>query len=297
MVPEMNLELDLGFDSMERVEMLASLEQRLSLRLPEEFGAEIYTLRDLIVGLQKQAAASSKCETSVRQSWDEILSAESLRRAGEDQVRFTGFLVNTFRYLVLRLAYLVFRIFLGMEVRGRDNLPNNGSFLICPNHQSFLDPFILLTALPYRVFSRLFFVGASEYFENWFMRFIAAISNIFPVDPDANLLRSMKVGAMGLRAGHALCIFPEGARTIDGDLMEFKKGAAILSRGVGVPMIPVGIQGAYEVWARDSNRIRLHKVQISFGKPLEPSTGTNSYEKDTERLKAAVAELAKSSTF
>jgi long-chain acyl-CoA synthetase len=289
--PDMNLELDLGFDSMERVELLASLEQRLGIRLPEDIAAEIYTLRDLISRLESRSGERTGGEPASKQSWDEILRAESLSRAGEVEVRFTGPLVSAFRYLVLRFAYLVFRIFFGLEIDGRENLPKEGSFLICPNHLSFLDPFVLLAALPYRVFSKLFFVGASEYFENAFMRFIARIANIFPVDPDANLLRSMKVGAMGLRAGYALCIFPEGSRSIDGGLLEFKKGAAILSRGVRVPMVPVGIRGTYEAWPRDSNRIRLHKIRIAFGDPIEPSTQADSYDRDTRRLKDAVAKL------
>jgi long-chain acyl-CoA synthetase len=291
--PEMNLELDLGFDSMERVEFLASLEQSLGIELPEQFGAEIYSLRDLIMGLEEQTSIGTSAGPAARQSWDEILSAESLSRAGDGEVRFTGPLVSTFRYALLRLAFVAFRTLLGMEIHGRENLPKQGSFLICPNHMSYLDPFVLLTALPFRVFCKLFFVGASEYFETWFMRLIAKISNIFPVDPDSNLLRSMKFGARGLRAGHVLCIFPEGARSIDGEVMEFKKGAAILSRGVGVPMIPVGIQGTYEVWPRDSQRFRLHKVKIHFGEPLQPSLEADSYDQDTQRLRASVAELAK----
>jgi len=290
---EMNLELDLSFDSMERVELLASLEQRLELELPGDFGAGIYTIRDLILGLEEKAGSRTIGGPIPRQGWDEILSAEALSRAGAEEVRFTGSLVSTLRYLALRPAFLMFRVFLGMEVHGRENLPARGSFLICPNHLSYLDPFVLLTALPFRIFSRLFFVGASEYFETWFMRLIAKISNIFPVDPDANLLRSMRMGAMGLNAGHVLCIFPEGARSLDGELMEFKKGAAILSSGVGVPMIPVGIQGTYEVWARDSRRIRRHKVKIIFGEPIEPSPEADSCDIDTQRLKAAVAELVK----
>ena len=65
----MNLELDLGFDSMERVELLASLEQRLSLELPDEFGVEIFTVRDLISRLAEQTGAESASGAASRQSW------------------------------------------------------------------------------------------------------------------------------------------------------------------------------------------------------------------------------------
>ena len=73
--PNMNLELDLGFDSMERIELLASLEQVLNLQLPEDFGAEIHTVRDLITGLEQQAGIVPIAGTAARQSWKTILVA------------------------------------------------------------------------------------------------------------------------------------------------------------------------------------------------------------------------------
>ncbi len=105
------------------------------------------------------------------------------------------------------------------------------------------------------------------------MRVVAWVANIIPVDPDANLLRAMKVGAYGLRTGRILCIFPEGARSFDGHLGEFKKGAAILASEIGAPMIPTAIRGTYEVWQRDSRRIHLHKVKVVFGTPLQTGAG------------------------
>jgi 1-acyl-sn-glycerol-3-phosphate acyltransferase len=125
------------------------------------------------------------------------------------------------------------------------------------------------------------------------MRIFARPANIIPVDPDAHLLRAMKAGAMGLRAGCILCIFPEGGRSFDGRLQAFKKGASILSRELSVPIVPVGIEGAHEVWPRDSLRIRPHKVTVRFGEPLFPSPdgGADPYREDTDRLREAVERL------
>jgi len=124
------------------------------------------------------------------------------------------------------------------------------------------------------------------------MKFLARLANIVPVDPDAHLLAAMKLGAWGLRQGRVLCIFPEGSRTYDGELMEFKKGAAILAREVGAPIVPVGLRGLHQVWPRDARRIRLHKIRVAFGPPLAPSHEAEpAYDADTERLRAAVARL------
>jgi long-chain acyl-CoA synthetase len=228
----MNLELDLGFDSLERVELLASLEQSLNLRLPEDFGAEIYTVRDLIKRLQGQAV-NAAAPASARQSWNEILSENLLKEAGEWHVRFSGAMLTLLKHAGLKLLYFIFRIFLRLEVRGLENLPVRGPYLICPNHLSYMDPLVVMSVLPYRVFKKVFFVGASEYFTSWPMKFLARLANIVPVDPDAHLLRAMKVGAYGLRQGRILCIFPEGARSFDGELKEFKKGGGDSVPGSG----------------------------------------------------------------
>ena len=125
------------------------------------------------------------------------------------------------------------------------------------------------------------------------MRLVAHLTNVISVDPDAHLLRAMKAGAAGLRHGLILGIFPEGGRSFDGELQAFKKGAAILSRELSVPVIPTAIRGTHKVWPRDSVRIRPHRVSIEFGEPLFPSRSdaADPYQTDTERLRKAVAAL------
>ena len=291
--PDMNLELDLGFDSMERVELLASLEQILNVQLPEDFGTEVFTVRDLIVRLEQQAGVITRTGTPSRQSWKTILSEETQ----DDEtvpLYLSGAAVSLFKHVCLRMIYyILFRTLLRMETRGLERLPDRGPYLICPNHQSYLDAFVLVSTLPYHIFRRMFFVGYSVIFDSWFMKLMARLMNIVPVDPDAHLLQAMKAGAYGLRKGRILCIFPEGGRSFDGELQQFKKGAAILSRELSVPIIPVGIQGTYEVWPRDSRRIHPHKVKIRFGESIHPSPGNDGdpYQADTDRVRNAVASL------
>jgi len=289
---EMNLELDLGFDSMERVELLASLEQSLNISLPEDFGAEFLTVRELIAGLELEAGGGSGSSSTARQSWKNILSQEALEEDGEWHVKLSGTALSLFKYLGLRVVYVLSRLFLQLEARGLQNLPGEGPFLICPNHLSYVDPFIIMCVLPYRIFKKVFFVGDSEYFKSRFMKLLARMANIVPVDPDVHLLRAMKAGAFGLYRKRILCIFPEGARSFDGELKEFKKGAAILAREIGVPFVPVALHGTYEVWRRDSWRIRPHKVILNFGAPISAGRdGKDPYRADTEVLRSTVASL------
>ncbi len=290
----MNLELDLGFDSMERVELLTSLEQTLNLNLPEDFGAEIFTVRELIFRLEQLTGVTSGSRVASRQSWKSILSEESLEQEEAMQVRFAGSALSLFKFVCLRLVYyLLFRTFLRLKTNGLEHLPKNGPFLICPNHLSYIDPFVVFSTLPYRSFSKVFFVGYSQFFSGWLMKLLAKLANIIPVDPDAHLLRAMKAGAYGLRKGYILCIFPEGGRSFDGSLQEFKKGAAILANEMAVPMVPVAIQGTYEVWPRDSWRIRPHKVKVTYGKTITPglTSEIDPYQADTDTLHNAVSQL------
>jgi long-chain acyl-CoA synthetase len=289
---DMNLELDLGFDSMERVEMLASLEQSLNLRLPEDFGAEVFTVRDLITRLERMASGGGAAGAA-RENWSTILAPQALAQEADWQVRFAGNAATLVKFIGLKVLFVLLKIFCRLEVRGHKNLPDAGAFVLCPNHASYIDPFVVISVLPYRMFRRVFFVGASEFFTTWYMKILGRLANIVPVDPDGHLLRAMKVGAWGLQQGRILCIFPEGLRSFDGELKEFKKGAAILSLEVGVPIVPVGLNGTFEVWPRDTLRIRPHKLRLIFGAPMEPPDrdGAPSYQAVTDRLRNEVARL------
>ena len=290
--PDMNLELDLGFDSMERVEMLASLEQSLNLQLPEDFGTEIFTVRDLITRLE-QMASGGLAAGAARESWSSILAPQALAQEADWQVKFAGTAATLVKFIGLKVLFALLKLLCRLEVRGRKNLPDVGPFMLCPNHASYIDPFVVISALPYRMFKRVFFVGASEFFTTWYMKILGSLANIVPVDPDGHLLRAMKVGAWGLQQGRILCIFPEGLRSFDGELKEFKKGAAILSLEVGVPIVPVGLNGTFEVWPRDTLRIKPHKVKLTFGAPMEPPDRDSGmpYQAVTDRLRNEVARL------
>ena len=175
-----------------------------------------------------------------------------------------------------------------------------GGLLALPESSELHGSLVVMSALPYQTFRRVFFVGYSEYFKSLLMKGVARLSNIVPVDPDAHLLRAMRLGAGGLHDGRVLCIFPEGARSFDGELLEFKKGASILAHEVGVPIVPVAIHGTHQVWPRDSMRIRLHKVRLTFG-PLIAETvprsaaaskkTEDSYQATTDLLRESVAEM------
>jgi long-chain acyl-CoA synthetase len=174
-------------------------------------------------------------------------------------------------YVVFKSFNLFAKIFFSLEVSGKENLESiKRPYLVCPNHQSYLDPFIVSSEFSLENFRNSFAVGASQFFENRFMKWLAGFLNTVPIDADTQLLKAMKAGAIGLRHGKIFNIFPEGARAFDGELHEFKKGAAILAIELDVPIVPVALDGFYKVWGRSSGKINFAKVKIRFGEPIYP---------------------------
>ena len=271
--PNANLELDLGLDSIERVELLTNLELLFGTRCPEEAAKSSYTVRQLIDALRSQKDHSAAVDTS-GDTWQKLLSD-----LPEDDPVFAELLKSHPVFLaaivvVLKIWRACVWSFLGFRVTGLENIPKQGPFLLCPNHQSYLDPFLLVSALPLRTIRDLFFVGASEYFATPFRQHFARLMHVAPIDPDTRLVRAMQAGAFGLRHGRILVLFPEGERSIDGEVKTFRKGTAILSLLLQTPIIPAAFDGVFDVWPR--NRAfrwsallpwKRTKVTLRFGAP------------------------------
>jgi long-chain acyl-CoA synthetase len=197
--------------------------------------------------------------------------------------------------MVSRLIQVIALDRFDLHVSGIEKLPSNGAFIISSNHQSYLDPPILASVLPPKLFDKVFAVGTSEIFGKGFMLRLARSLRIVVVDPDANLIPAMRAGAFGLRQGRPLILYPEGERSIDGTPKIFKKGAAILSIHMQVPIMPVAIEGFYEAWPRNKPFQRFTPLKIVFGDPIFPPPESEAseaaYEKLTSDLKARVVEM------
>ena len=301
--PDANLELDLGLDSMERVELLTALEQHAGAEIPEDEQQQLYTVRALAESVLAHAKEGSGRDAPA--SWAALLSPRSAGQAAFRQWLQPHWLVPAVVYFALRGLRLLLRPGLDVAVSGVAHFPERGPYLICPNHQSYLDPFFLVAALPFRVARQAFFVGATEYFETPLTRWLARQVNLVPVDPDAALVSAMQAGAAGLREGRVLVLFPEGERSIDGAVRTFKKGAAILAHHLQVPIVPVAISGLFEVWPRNRPlnwRALLpgagSKAKVTIGAAIAPEAAAPAepaYDALTARLRGAVSGMVDAS--
>lgn len=297
--PDANLELDLGLDSMERVELLTELEQRFETKVPQRAASQIFTVRQLVDALAGGAKGSPTQEPApqepLRQSWPVILRDVPARTDPD-----VSALLKPRRLaapVLFGLGRIAGPMIARVRVSGLEHLPAHGPYILCPNHQSYIDPFLICSVLPFRVFKNMFYVGAVEYFESAVTRWFARTANILPVDPDSNLVPAMQAGAFGLSHGKVLVLFPEGERSIDGTVKRFKKGAPILAQHLHVPIVPVAIKGVFEIWPRNRgiNWSAVwpwsgHHVSIVFGAPMLFAE-TADYADTATRLRDCVDEM------
>ena len=292
--PGDNLELDLGLDSMRRVELLVAVEQELGGDVEESQLAGIYTVRELLDAVIASAASGKQASKQQFAGWSAVLQEDPIDPAVLAICKHR-FFTDRLIYLLSRLIKLTWRVRSCIDVQGLENLPREGAYLLCSNHQSFLDPVILLAVLPLRSIQRMFAVGTSEIFGSGFMLRVARIMRTVVVDPDANLIPAMRAGAYGLRHGLALVLYPEGERSIDGTPKTFKKGASILSIHLQVPIVPVAVDGIYDSWPRGKPFQKFAPIKIKIGQPMMPppeaEASEEAYAKFTAALKARVVEM------
>jgi long-chain acyl-CoA synthetase len=306
--PGMNLEIDLGLDSLARAETFAALENAFSTEFNGDEATTALTVAD-VIDLVKKHGGSNDSEISVDFDWAKIV--ENAEAANVPEIipilRKRPFF-GPFAWFVYKCFNLFCRILFRLNVEGLENLrsmraDSDCAFLVCPNHQSFLDPFVVCSTYSLEYFRDTFHVGASEFWEGGFMTWVARLLHVVPVNPDTELMRAMRAGAAGLKNGKILHIYPEGERGFDGELHEFKKGAAILATELDMPIVPVALDGLYKVWPRRSWRIRIAKVKVRFGQPFyakevlprspiaNGSVPADKYTDVTEHLKRTIAEM------
>lgn len=138
-----------------------------------------------------------------------------------------------------------------------------GGMMFVANHQSFLDPMLVGQAVP----RSMSYLARSTLFDVPVFGSIIRGVNAHPVRRGAADARALKTVIRLLRAGESVLMFPEGTRTRDGELGEFKPGAAAIAIRCGVPVLPVAIEGSYECWPRTQALPRPARAAVAYGVP------------------------------
>lgn len=165
------------------------------------------------------------------------------------------------RHLLRGAFYPFFRT----EFHGLENIPSTGPVILTPNHIAYLDPFWIGCGVP----RPIHFMTWGAVFKIPVFRPILWFFQCFPVEIETGIDKSaLKTAQKILAAGEVLMIFPEGGRCVSGTVDPFKAGAFRLAIRLKVPVVPVTLAGAHEVWPLQQKLPRPGKLRVYFHPPM-----------------------------
>jgi 1-acyl-sn-glycerol-3-phosphate acyltransferase len=159
------------------------------------------------------------------------------------------------------LARILSTVLFDLKVDGLHHIPARGGAIIACNHQSFLDPILMNV----RLRRPLSYIAKAELFENRFMNELLRSVGAFPVRQGSSDVGAVRESIQRLREGWLLNIYPEGARTEDGEIGHMERGIALIDRRAHVPVVPAVIVGTFEAWPLHRRFPRPWPVRIQFG--------------------------------
>ena len=269
---ESSLKNDLGLDSLTMLEICVEIENAFNVSIEGKMGG-INTVCDIITLIENDGAGSRDFAYDM----DDYPLPKTERH-----------LQKLKRYI--QLSRLAWRF----DVSGLENIPTNGKYILCPNHQSYYDSVWVWAAIGHkRVDLRKICCLAAELFLP--SKFTLAMLGGIPVERSGNTIPAMKRGFDCIQNGYTMLIHPEGTRSRDGKIQEFKGGAAKLAIDANVPIIPVRIDGAWDIFPPHKKRPKVFRfgrrypLRISFGKPIAPDG--KSVEELTSQAQSEVERL------
>ncbi len=171
-------------------------------------------------------------------------------------------------YKFVRSAtYWLTRIFCGFKVHGQENMLREGGCIVVPNHASFLDPPIMGASYKYRPIR---FLARDTLYKGKIWTSILLSLHTLPLSRDKGDIAALRKALNLIKEGKAVALFPEGTRTPDGELHEPKGGVAFLIGKARVPVVPVYIEGTFNVWPKGAKWLRRAKISVTYGKPIAP---------------------------
>ena len=267
-----HLELDIGLDSLDYVELFIFIENSFGVKIDEALFSNMMNMGELYAYVKENQTHIDP----VIVKWEEILAEEI-----DEKLIYSPYIMSIYKTILLPLFKLYFRL----EVSGKENIPSYPC-IIAPTHQSMLDGFLIEATLPYKVLKKSFFLAYKQVFGRSFLEVISKHGQSILIDANEHLKHTIQYTSLPLQEGNNLVIFPEGARTRDRKLLEFRPFFAMLSKTFNIPIVPVIIDGSYEALGTGKLFPRPRKVKLIYMEPISPEN--LSYHELTCRVKDAV---------
>jgi len=179
------------------------------------------------------------------------------------------------------------------EVVGSENLITEGPALIAANHLSYLDPPLIGSVLG----RDIFYLARKTLFDAPLLGWLLPRLNVIPVDRDGADMTAIKVVIRMVKQGNATIIFPEGTRSMDGNIQPARAGLGLIIAKTMAPVVPIRIIGSYEAWPKGAKLPRSSKVRIVIGKPIRFSNNDiqgdprEAYQRISQQVMDTIAAL------
>ena len=272
--PEENLELDLGMDSLDKVELLAYVESTFGIKIDEEKFAEMPNLKLLSEYISEKAEFFMNSEVD----WKKIID-----KAPNREIK-NGWLINALRPLI----YVILKVYFRLKI-DRTNKISDEPQIFVSNHQSFVDALVLGALIPSKIQKKTFFLAINWYFKKGIMKYVADNGNIILVDIDKNVKETVEEIALHIKNGKNVLIFPEGARTKNGKVAKFKKVFAIIAKELNVDVQCLGIKGGYEAYSRFMKFPLPKRIEVTVLEKIKPE---GTYDEIRERAENIIKNYA-----
>ncbi len=259
--PNHHVEFDIGLDSLTKMGLMDFIEKKFGVKLDEKKLITFPSLSEMSEYIRE------KKQWVVQETTNWM---DSIKEKVDIKLPKSWFTLNLYK----NLAKFFFKIYFRFHGKGMQHIPE-GPCIIAPNHLSFLDGLFVASFLKRKVLKQTYFYAKKEHVKNGFLRFLARTNNVIVMDIDGDLKDSIQKLAGALREGKKVIIFPEGTRSRNGQLGEFKKTFAILSTELNVPIVPVVITGADRALPIGAKFPRpCVKVNVEFLEPIAPERHT-----------------------
>lgn len=255
-MPDAHLELDLGLDSLDIVEILSFIEMSFGIKITEEEFTDIKNVMDMAKLVKEKGGEFSDNEVD----WKTILN-----QGTDIKLPKSAWVGKVIRFILKPM----FSIYFSLKKEGQDKILSEPAIYV-GNHQSFLDALIFNQAISSAKMKDTYYLGTIVHFSSPLRKYLADRGNVLIIDINKNLKETLQVSAKVLKEGKNLVIFPEGARTRDGEIQDFKKTFAILSKELNIPVVPFGIKGAYEAMPYGQRFPSMMPISIKFFDKVMP---------------------------
>ncbi len=192
-----------------------------------------------------------------------IVSTERRSKKKEEEIDLPSLVQDAGSLSLDIIQKLFYRKVMDVTIDGKANIPVHTNFIIAPNHCSHLDMGLVKTALGEAGENTVAVAAADYFFDNKYKRaFFENFTNLIPMERKGSLRESLQMAHDHLHHGYNLLLFPEGTRSVNGQIQEFKSSLGYLALRAGKGILPVYLSGTHNAMPKGSNYIKSRKLGV-----------------------------------